>query len=480
MDHDATKQHLLSRLPAVDRLLDAARNDAFLAGLPRSVVVAAARDTVARVREDILAGRRVPEPEGVTATALLPAVHQRARALGAFRLKRTINATGVVVHTNLGRSLLAPAIGDHLWEIAARYSNLEFDLARGKRGSRYSAVEAILCEISGAEAAMVVNNNAGAVLLCLETLARARQVVVSRGELVEIGGAFRIPDVMAKSGAVLKEVGTTNRTHLRDYEGAIGPDTAMLLKVHTSNYAVVGFTASVDLKSLVALGRASGLVVMEDLGSGNFIDFSRYGLVGEPTVQHSVAAGVDVVTFSGDKLLGGPQAGIILGKAPIIQKVRANPLTRALRIDKLTLAALEATLHLYRDEARAIAEIPTLRMLTVTAGQLEERARALAAMITAKAGAGLWLQVVGRASKAGGGALPLLELPSYCLALRVDGLSAAAIEKRMRRNDPPIIGRIEDEMFLMDVRTIQPDEPPLIVAAVEGLVQRSSDERHPS
>lgn len=475
----STKQQLLRCLPSVDRLLEAAKGDLVCEAVPRSVMVAAVRDVVAQAREDILAGRLKPEAD-IDPAGLLDAVRQRAKTLAAYRLKRTVNATGVVVHTNLGRSLLAPAIGDHLWQIASRYSNLEFDLARGRRGSRYSAVEAILCEISGAQAAMVVNNNAGAVLLCLESLARGKQVVVSRGELVEIGGAFRIPDVMAKSGAILTEVGTTNRTHPRDYQGAIGPDTAMLLKVHTSNYAVVGFTAAVDLKSLVAIGKDHGLLVMEDLGSGNFIDFSRYGLAGEPTVQQSVAAGADVVTFSGDKLLGGPQAGIIVGKAPIIDKIRQNPLTRALRIDKLTLAALEATLHLYRDEPRALAEIPTLRMLTQTPADLQNRADDLAAAVKAIGSDRIAVTVVARASKAGGGSLPLLELPSYCLAVQVQGLSAAALEKRMRRNDPPIIGRIEDDTFLMDVRTIQPDEPPLIAAALVRLVQRSMDDRSPS
>jgi L-seryl-tRNA(Ser) seleniumtransferase len=304
-------------------------------------------------------GGQAPAPSPSQETILAQVLERVAQAM-AHNLKPVVNATGIVVHTNLGRSLLAPAVLANLVEIASCYSNLEFDLVAGRRGSRYTAVEDVLCEISGAEAAMVVNNNAGAVLLCLETLARGRKVIVSRGELVEIGGAFRIPDVMARSGGILCEVGTTNRTHLRDYAGAIDEQTALLLKVHKSNYSIVGFSAEVSLPELAALGARHGLPVMEDLGSGTFIDFSQYGLAKEPTVQESVAAGADVVTFSGDKLLGGPQAGLIVGRRAIIARIRTNPITRALRIDKMTLAALESTLRLYRDPRRAVAAIPTL------------------------------------------------------------------------------------------------------------------------
>ena len=288
-------------------------------------------------------------------------------------------------------------------QIAGRYSNLEYDLGAGRRGSRYSSVEDILCEISGAEAGMVVNNNAAAVLLCLETLARGKEVIVSRGELVEIGGSFRVPDVMAKSGGILKEVGTTNRTHLHDYENALDENTALMLKVHRSNYSVIGFTAEVSLKELVELGTKHGLPVMEDLGSGTFIDFSKYGLVKEPTVQESVTAGVDVVTFSGDKLLGGPQAGIIVGKKQIVDQIKKNPLARALRIDKMTLAALETTLRLYRDEDQAVGLIPTLRMLTMDSIELANRASRLADDLNAIGGSRLEINLVELSSKAGGG-----------------------------------------------------------------------------
>jgi L-seryl-tRNA(Ser) seleniumtransferase len=318
----------------------------------------------------------------------------------------------------------------------------------------------------------VVNNNAAAVLLCLETMAAGRQVIVSRGELVEIGGSFRIPDVMSKSGAILKEVGTTNRTHLRDYARAIGPDTALMLKVHTSNYAMVGFTAEVPLAEMVALGREHRIPVMNDLGSGNFIDLAAFGLPGEPTVQQTVATGVDLVTFSGDKLLGGPQAGIILGRAEYIARVRENPINRALRIDKLTLAALEATLRLYRDPALALAQIPTLRRLTEPVERIEDRARDLAARLEASGFPGLEITIRDAASKAGGGALPLLNLATRCVGLRIAGMSVDAIERGLRANDPPIIGRIEDDTFILDMRTVAEDEAALIASALANLIAR--------
>ncbi len=318
---------------------------------------------------------------------------------------------------------------------------------------------------------MAVNNNAAAVLLCLETLARDREVVVSRGELVEIGGSFRVPDVMAKSGSILKEVGTTNRTHKADYENAINENTALMLKVHRSNYSVVGFTAEVSLKELVDLGAKHDLAIMEDLGSGTFIDFSKYGLVKEPTVQESVRAGVDLVTFSGDKLLGGPQAGIIVGKKRFVDRIKRNPLARALRIDKMTLAALEATLQLYRDEAQAVSRIPTLRMICMESEELVRRADRLTEALNSFDNARLEIRQVEGFSKAGGGALPLLELPSRCLSIRIEGLSANGLEKQMRGSSPPIIGRIEDDRFVMDPRTMLDEDLPFIQAAFERLLK---------
>ena len=469
-DISEQQRNLLQQLPAVDRLIDLAQTEASFELVPKSVVVNCIRAVLDADRRRIREGGRAPGEKDLADAAVMQRVKEAVRSAMQPKLRRVVNATGVVIHTNLGRSLLAPEAVENLAGVAGRYSNLEYDLEAGRRGSRYMAVRDLLCEITGAEDAMVVNNNAGAVLISLETIARSRNVVVSRGDLVEIGGSFRIPDVMAKSGAVLREVGTTNRTHLRDYEGAIDPGTALLLKVHWSNYSIVGFTAQVPLRELVELGARRGIPVMEDLGSGTFIDFSRYGLLKEPTVQDSVASGADVVTFSGDKLLGGPQAGVIVGRRPLIESIRKNPINRALRIDKLTLAALESTLRLYRDEARAVAAIPTLRMLTENETAVQPRAEELARRLQAIGDSRLKVEIVRLSSKAGGGSLPLLDLPSRCLKVQVDGLTANQLELQLRRNDPPIIGRIEDGAFLMDARTLQPDEAPIIAAALASVL----------
>jgi L-seryl-tRNA(Ser) seleniumtransferase len=328
-------------------------------------------------------------------------------------------------------------------------------------------VEEILCRLSGAESALVVNNNAGAVLLALNTLADGKEVVVSRGELVEIGGAFRIPDVMKRSGAVLREIGTTNRTYLSDYRRVIGPQTALFLKVHTSNYRVLGFSAEVSPQELVELGKHSHLPVMNDLGSGCFVDLSRYGLEKEPTVQEAVAAGVDLVTFSGDKLLGGPQAGIILGKKDYVDMIKVNPLTRALRIDKLTLAALESTLLLYLDEARAVKEIPTLTMLCIDVGTLRKRGRRLLKKLSGITKERTKLIVREDVSQVGGGALPLQTLPTIVLSVRPLDISVNRLEENLRNADPPIIARISKEELILDMRTVFDDEIPLLAEGIE-------------
>jgi L-seryl-tRNA(Ser) seleniumtransferase len=478
MSIDDHRQTLLRRLPGVDQLLLQIDQDPDLTAVPNRIRTACLREAIAAARQAILgdspSGSVGNEASGLAA-AILSDAAARMRAAMRLNLRRTINATGVVVHTNLGRSLLADCALDNIGAVAAHYSNLEFDLAKGRRGSRYSAVEEILCEQSGAPAAMVVNNNAGAVLLTLDTIARGHEVVVSRGELVEIGGAFRIPDVMAKSGAVLKEVGTTNRTHPRDYEGAIGTETGLLLKVHTSNYSIVGFTKSVSLKELVAIGRDHQVPVMEDLGSGTLVDFGQYGLLREPTVQEAVATGVDVVTFSGDKLLGGPQAGIILGRKEIIERIKKNPLTRALRIDKLTLAALEATLHLYRDPKRLVAEVPTLRMILASKEALQQQAAALKAELQKIQSERLTLDLVDGISRAGGGSLPLLDLPTQCVRVRVTGRSANSLERAFRQSDPAVIVRIENEALLLDPRTLAVDDYGLIRTALEGILAEPAE-----
>ncbi len=467
------QQALLRKIPGVDHLLEKMMATPGFDGVPRKVLVRSARGVIDALRASILDNGDRFSDARLSDTALLNAVAERVGREMRANLKRVINATGVVIHTNLGRSLLPQAAIDNVAALSGRYSNLEFDLAAGRRGSRYAAVEDILCEVSGAEAGMVVNNNAGAVLLTLETLARGRKVVVSRGELVEIGGSFRIPDVMARSGGVLTEVGTTNRTHLRDYEGAIDADTALLLKVHKSNYSVVGFTAEVSLADLVALGTKHGVPVMEDLGSGMFIDFSRYGLTREPTVQEAVATGADVVTFSGDKLLGGPQAGLIVGKRPVLDAIKRNPITRALRIDKMTLAALESTLRLYRDPERAVAAIPTLRALTLAEPELQQRAGALAESLTGIGDARLTVTRLDLTSRVGGGSLPQQALPSPCVGVQIAGMSANDVEAAMRVHDPPIIGRIEADRFIMDPRTLQEEETPMIRGAFRRILERA-------
>jgi L-seryl-tRNA(Ser) seleniumtransferase len=472
MDVTEKQQTLLRMLPGVDYILELSKADSFFNDIPKSVLVRTTRSVVERLRTII-----IDDQQGITETKLsdsviLEEIKNSVKKAMTSNLKRIVNATGVVVHTNLGRSLLAKDAVENLLTIASRYSNLEFDLSKGMRGSRYSIVEDILCEISGAEAAMVVNNNAGAVFLCLETLSKDKKVIVSRGELVEIGGSFRIPDVMAKSGAILKEVGTTNRTHFHDYEKAIEHDTGLLLKVHKSNYSIVGFTAEVLLEELVDLGAKYQIPVMEDLGSGTFVDFSKYGLLKEPTVQESVAAGVDVVTFSGDKLLGGPQAGIIVGKNDSIDRIKKNPLTRVLRIDKLTLAALESTLRHYRNIDRGIDSIPTLRMITLPFGHTETRAKELAKLLENTGDSRMSVHLIDLFSRPGGGAFPLLKLPSKGVGVKVQGISANAVEKKMRSNEIPIIGRIEEDRFIMDLRTIQDDELPIIKKAFDNMLRK--------
>ncbi|HJX34347.1 MAG TPA: L-seryl-tRNA(Sec) selenium transferase, partial [Desulfatiglandales bacterium] len=379
------------------------------------------------------------------------------------------NATGVVIHTNLGRSILAERVIKMFKPLAGGYSNLEYDLDQGNRGSRYTHVEGILKELTSAEAAMVVNNNAAAVLISLETLARDREVIISRGELVEIGGSFRVPDVMKKSGARMVEVGTTNKTHLADYEEAIGPDTALLLKVHKSNFQIIGFAEEVETSQLSGLGKKYGLPVMEDLGSGCLIDLSKYGLNKETTVQEVLAEGADLVTFSGDKLLGGPQAGIILGRKDLIEEIRKNQLNRALRIDKLTLLALEETLNTYRDERTALKEIPTLRMICQPYAGLKTKAGRLIRMIGRPDSSNFSLDLADGISKVGGGALPFMDLPTRLLRLIPIKMSARYMDEWLRAFDPPIIARVEQDKVVLDVRTIQDEELKIVAGALKDL-----------
>ena len=457
----------LRALPKVDEVLK--RPELVGLPLPRWAVVEAVRREIERRRQAILGGGGAsverPSAEVVSADVL-----RLAEELARPSLRRVVNATGVVLHTNLGRAPLAAEAAERVAEVARGYSNLEYDLDGRERGSRHDHLRELLCELSGAEAAVVVNNNAAAVLLTLAALAEGREVIVSRGELVEIGGAFRVPDVMRQSGARLVEVGTTNRTHLADFERAVGAATALLLQVHRSNFAVLGFTAEVGAKELVALGAARGVPVAIDLGSGTLIDPASLvgaGLPHEPTVRQAVESGADVVTFSGDKLLGGPQAGIIVGREAAIARIRRHPLMRALRPDKLTLAALEATLAIYRRGA-AHELVPAVRMLAMTPAVLLARAERLAQLVGPTAQ--VVVAVVAVASAVGGGALPLAEPPSGALAITArDGRGAEALDAVLRAGGLPIVGRIAEGRLLLDVRTIADDELDAVASAVRAL-----------
>ena len=466
MDYSQSQQALLRKIPKVDELIQDLSDEA-----PHRVKVIACRDVLESVRSYILSSRK-PDPESVKHKTIKERIESRIISLLRPSLRPVVNATGVVIHTNLGRSLLPDEIFHNMFDVAGRYSNLEYNLEQGARGSRYSHVENLLTELTGAESALVVNNNAAAVLITLETLAKGREVIVSRGELVEIGGSFRIPDVMARSGAILKEVGTTNRTNIGDYESVIWEQTALLLKVHQSNFQMLGFTEAVSVSELAELGTRHGIPVFEDLGSGNFIDFSRYGMIHEPMVQEALAAGADLVSFSGDKLLGGPQAGIIVGKEVYIDRIKKNPLNRAVRIDKLTLAALEGVLRLYRDPERAVKAIPTLNMLSLSRDELKSRAKRLLRRLRALKIPDISIATVETVSRVGGGALPLQQLKSIAVSLccqGTGGLSAAKLETALRSHDPPVITRIEQDMVIMDMRTIQEGDYGIIAQAVASV-----------
>jgi L-seryl-tRNA(Ser) seleniumtransferase len=468
------RQQVLRKIPRVDEILSRPQIVDLLKVHPRNVVIEAIRKGLGRLRGEILQKQDLSQLEDAffSFENLYPLFQKEIDLQIQPRLRRVINATGVVIHTNLGRAPLHSSAIKHLMEVSKTYSNLEYDLDRGERGDRYTHVEEILCRLSGAESALVVNNNAGAVLLALNTLAEGKEVIVSRGELVEIGGAFRIPDVMKRSGALLREVGTTNRTHFDDYQKAVSPHTALLLKVHTSNFRVMGFTSEVSLQDLVQLGRERQIPVVDDLGSGCLVDLSQYGLEKEPTVQETIKTGVDAVTISGDKLLGGPQAGIILGKKKLLDLFKINPLTRALRIDKLTLAALESTLLLYFDEKRAMEEIPTLRMLSLDTKRLKKRGKQLLKRLSGMTNERMMFSLREDVSQVGGGALPLQELPTIVVAVKPLDFSVNSLEENLRKSDPPIISRISKEELILDMRTVFDEEIPLLAAGIEKALTR--------
>lgn len=456
-------------LPSMDSILDGISADAEINALPRPLIKDHADAFLDICREEIRSGA-ITDPEQLELSTLLPRMTAYVRSKSRPHFRRVLNATGVVVHTNLGRSLLAKPAIEAVAEACGHYSNCEFDLSTGQRGSRYSHVEKILCDITGAEAALVVNNNAAAVFIMLETLAKGKEVIVSRGQLVEIGGSFRIPDVMTKSGATLHEVGATNRAHVHDYENAINDNTGALMRVHTSNFRVVGFTKEVSLPEMKALGEKYDLPVIEDLGSGSLYSLEGDGLLGEPTVQHTVAQGADVVSFSGDKVLGGPQAGIIVGRKEYIDRIKKNPVNRAMRIDKMTLAALEATLRLYLDMDVARRKVPTLKMITASQESLKSKARRLADAIRSELGDVAKVGMKKGVSRVGGGAFPEYDLPGTMVTLAVEGVRADDLRVALLDTDPPLVARIEDDTFLLDPRTLTSTELKLAASALKQAV----------
>jgi L-seryl-tRNA(Ser) seleniumtransferase len=464
-------QELLRQLPSVDEVLKDDRVKAWLGTHPRILVLDAIRVALDRKRKTIIdrSGKGSPDVD-LSMPAVMNSAETILSELSEPSLRALINATGVVVHTNLGRSLLSEAAINRVIEVNRSYSNLEYDINAGERGKRYTHIEGILYRLTGAEAATAVNNNAAAVLLCLNTLARGKEVIVSRGELVEIGGSFRVPEVMERSGAVLREVGATNKTHLKDYQKAINENTGLLLKVHTSNYKIVGFTKEVSPAELATLGKKHKIPVMWDLGSGSFLDLASYGVGDEPTVKQAMDAGVDILTFSGDKLLGGPQTGMILGKKQYLDAIRSNPLARALRIDKMTLAALEATLNQYLDEEKAIRDIPTLWMLTQPLSEIERKAGLLATGLRLGRDPGLTVSLQDDMSQTGGGALPTGKLPTRVVAISHKSLSANQIESKLRLGKPAIITRIKEGMVLFDPRTLNDGEIGKIVESIKTIL----------
>ncbi|HUF94400.1 MAG TPA: L-seryl-tRNA(Sec) selenium transferase [Candidatus Limnocylindria bacterium] len=462
----ADRAAALRRLPSVDEVMRRVADDAALAALPRARLTAAAREVLAAARARVTeSGDDVP---GVA--VLVARVAAGLHRSGAFSLRPVINAQGVVLHTNLGRALLSPLALARVAAVGGAYSNLELDLTTKERGSRYSHVEALLRRLTGAEDTLVVNNNAAAVLLALETLAHGKEVIVSRGELIEIGGEFRIPDIMLRSGARLREVGTTNRTHLRDYADAIGPDTGLILKVHTSNYRVVGFTAAVSSRELAELGRARDIAVMEDLGSGSLVDLRAHGFPYEPTVSEVVGTGVDLVSFSGDKLLGGPQAGIVVGRSAIVGRLKKNPWNRALRIDKFTIAALEATLYAY-EAGDAEHTVPTLRLLTEPVAAVRARARRVLSRLDPGTRARLAPRLTEATSQVGGGALPTVELPTCGLEVGAGAAEARRVDEVLRAGDPAVIGRLANDRLFLDCRTVLPAQVAALAAALVAAVR---------
>jgi L-seryl-tRNA(Ser) seleniumtransferase len=467
---DEKRKTLLKNLPKIDEVIFLLEKQGIYQKASREIVLEICRETVQKMRDRILTA---PDKQlslfANSEAAVAGTVEAAIEALRRYKLRRVVNATGVILHTNLGRAPLCPEAVERIADVGRGYSNLEFDLDRGARGLRYDHVSRLICALTGAEDALIVNNNAAAVLLVLNTLAENREAIVSRGELIEIGGEFRIPDVMTKSKSILREVGTTNRTRLADYEKAIGPHTGVILKVHTSNYRIVGFTEEAELLPLVSLGKQHNIPVFDDLGSGCLMDLDKYGLQHEPTVREVLASDVDVATFSGDKLLGGPQAGIIVGKRDILAKIKKNPLNRALRIDKFTLAALEATLMHYLTPENAPRTLRPLKALTEPLTAVKKRARRLIQKLKRANLPGLTCELKEAKAAAGGGSLPMQEIPTAVVAVKSATLSASRMEAKLRQAATPIIVRVDEDGILLDMRTVDEDEFGFVVDGLRQL-----------
>jgi L-seryl-tRNA(Ser) seleniumtransferase len=459
------RQALLRQIPSIDRLLGSRPLLELAEEYPHVLLREAAQQAVAELRQAIR-DETAATPES-SAEAVAARAAELARIAVRPSLRRVINVTGTLLHTNLGRAPLCDAALKAVDAVSRGYSNLEYDLEAGKRGKRFTHVEKLICRLTGAEAAHVVNNNAGAVLLALSALAGGKKALVSRGELIEIGGSFRIPDIMAAGGTRMVEVGTTNKTHLDDYRRAIDADTGLILKVHTSNYRILGFTEAVTGAELAELAHEYKLPVLEDLGSGLLLDLTPFGLPREPTVREVLSHGIDLVTFSGDKLLGGPQAGIIVGRKEIIDRLRKHPMARALRLDKMTLAALEATLQLYLDTDKAFRELPTLRMLSTPAETLRAHCAQLLPRFEQSLGALAKLEVVESTAPVGGGALPLAEMPGWVIACQPLKLSLNRLTRNLRQSEPPVIGCVQDDRLLIDPRTLATEDEDLLVQTLK-------------
>lgn len=463
------KMKLLRALPAVHKLVNHSQKRLFESGAngPHELKVAVAQELIEEWRKRIFCGSLDLKDEKHVFDRITEELQSEMKALLSPRLRRVINGTGVVLHTNLGRAVLGESAVKQIAETAAFYSNLEYNLTEGKRGSRHSHVEELICRLTGAEAAMAVNNNAAAVYLILRVMANGKRVIVSRGQLVEIGGSFRVSEIMAESGARLVEVGTTNKTHLYDYERAIDEETALLMKVHSSNFRTVGFTSSVSLQELALLGKKHQIPVFEDLGSGALYDLRAFGIGDEPAVKESIASGADIVSFSGDKLLGGPQAGIIAGRKKWIDKLKNSQLARVLRVDKMTLAGLDATLRLYLHPEKAVQEIPTLRDILVPLREIEEKANCFIAKLGANTN--IMAELMDDESAVGGGTLPGITLPTKVVSLTFQGQPAHRVEEKLRLGEPPVIVRVVQNHVRIDFRAISREEIDLLAAAVQNI-----------